>query len=1136
MSQLRNPFEPAPLPPTALPPLLEMPSVVFLPAHSDERSDVLGPPVRFSRPPFHPLSQEHVPAIIEEPGAPLIPRPEAERRIRSLRKSPGFSLLTESALLLKAYQLDMDVPPPRRHYVRERLLRLLAQLTGASPDPDQLHITFTTDDRPSVDENGQECYSRRLSLTDIAQACFDPWDYGGLARVRVVDAPLSPDYPSLRASMVLGLITEASWPADYETRFERFWKRHHVNYRTLSRLSFLDALGRKLTRGQISAGGYRLALDALGLDAFPDDIAILETSGRGKMAEVWGLSLNGSLIPGVFQVRSKQTSHCFIHVAGVRGRTIEYICDDPARMSRRLLDAINGSHWHRQVLDMLEKDDATPPIIEASLIHGDVFHALTSAHSHIVFESLGHADFDRLDMLKPVARAMTLAGAVDFWPTHTPVLEMIPEPSRCAAKLMGDFLDKHYGLALNADHVFIAYRHGQAQTPLGDSRRPTNSVLIPDDKPVSLSEALITHYQVQRPEGYIDHGGRTVVYLDTTGKGTWSADRALPIDPAAVEAHIRQLDFLTVMSGYIRDFWEQKAESIERAFSSVFIRQALIALKKGHLTRTSFDEIVKAVEQPAPRQWTAVGFHVQGSTISSLRPLYPGLLILEQSRGPRVLYQAGHTDAFVELHSNEDFHRHLRRATANKDWRESVMRYIPVRHHDRLDYLLRLWSGVLAPTPPVSLLRPWTDTAYNADTRQALSNSRIESRLDRPVFGFLRELLKRNALEDAQDRIVTTAEVSLRYWASWLNHLRLLLAPMSILLTPAFMASLAAELGDTGLGIALANLPGGRYEEKKQAVLSALSLGLLSIGPQTPRIVRSLSRVTKTAGKAVRTGAEMNKGSAQLTSLARRATPSRQTRMEKFFHTDAMLKRWTIPGHPRFGNLSVHAWKLGRKFLLWTSDRGQARTLVVSTHGHYMPWSSTTRIPLGTEIHTYAPHGYILVDPKLHRVVNKTAKPFAISTASDNTLTAGPSALPPLTNTDKIIAGTSLRGRIKNYTLSKYQNTRGETYEEIGHIVRHSHASPYHGQLPATPMDVLTVRNRFGMSAPTLANLFDTLYSLGIHYDKILLVHCRCSAIAALMQRAPIHMGAEMFFDPNPLPDFRGQLPDTFRHDFIDRS
>ena len=54
-------------------------------------------------------------------------------------------------------------------------------------------------------------------------------------------------------------------------------------------------------------------------------------------------------------------------------------------------------------------------------------------------------------------------------------------------------------------------------------------------------------------------------------------------------------------------------------------------------------------------------------------------------------------------------------------------------------------------------------------------------------------------------------------------------------------------------------------------------------------------------------------------------------------------------------------------------------------------------------------------------------------------------------------------------------------------------------------MDVLTVRNRFGMPDPTLDNLFRALSDAGIHYDRIVLLHCRCSLFKALIRQAPVY-------------------------------
>ncbi|MFH7397116.1 putative adhesin, partial [Pseudomonas syringae group genomosp. 7] len=76
-------------------------------------------------------------------------------------------------------------------------------------------------------------------------------------------------------------------------------------------------------------------------------------------------------------------------------------------------------------------------------------------------------------------------------------------------------------------------------------------------------------------------------------------------------------------------------------------------------------------------------------------------------------------------------------------------------------------------------------------------------------------------------------------------------------------------------------------------------------------------------------------------------------------------------------------WKLGGGFLLWKSDRGQGRTVVVSTHGYYTPWTATVKIHNGKEIRTYAPHGYEMVAPQLHRVVNGNFRPFSASSTAE---------------------------------------------------------------------------------------------------------------------------------------------------------
>ncbi|WP_459199994.1 dermonecrotic toxin domain-containing protein [Pseudomonas tremae] len=1074
--------------------LLEQPSVLR-PEHSSDRHDTLNASPKFTLPTaYSPLAQTPLPPVSEERGPEDIAS-HIERQLKAMRDSPGFRLIADSALLLKACQLDMDFPPPRQHYVREQLITLLMHKSGNVLDPDTLQITFSSDDLPAVDDQGQEHYSVSLSLTDVALTSFEPEHFLALYRSVITDTPISEDTPLLMTRQVFKWIGDMPLDHDYSAILEAFRVRHEATWRTLARLAFLDNLARQHTHRHISRDGYRLALDALGMSRFPLDGHVLDDSGRGELTEVRLLSLNGEQVPGIFQVRSKTTSHCFIHILGAKGKIAEYISDDPAHMPQRLLAAMNASGLYGHALLAMQQHAAV--IADAPLIEGDLFTALTQASFTAILN--GRNTCATIDLLRPVARSLALAGAADLWQTQPDILEQIPVASKMAAHIMANYLKDHHGLTLNPEHVFIAYKPGHSNRPLGVPRVAPIHVHTPDEKPVSLTEALTDHYRVDHPAGYVDHGGGTEVFFDPSGLGNREQGQILKISPQALENYISGFGFLNWMTQRIHDFWDQQHSTIERAFRSSFIAQLLISLKRGKLRRSSFDLVVETLAPDAQHQWRALGFFVQGSLIDGLVHQYTGLLVLELPGARKVLYQAGHAEGFLEFVDDTALALHLTRKTADPEWRETVMRYVPLSHQQRLNYLFKLWGGAQAPNPPASILRPWTDALYNPDTRQAMRHSLCEKRLSNTPFAFLHQRLRQNALDDAEEQITTPAQVSLADWTERLLHLQRLLVPMSLLLTPAFIASLATEVGLASLAIAATQLPGRRHAEKNHALLATLSLGLLQRAPQTPRMLRSLSRIAKPAA---------SKSQAALTAidraLRRHVVNPRQTRLEKFFHTDALLRRWTVTTSLSPTLLPIHAWKLGRRFLLWTSDRGQARTLVVSTHGYYTPWSRTVGIPNGTEIRTYAPHGYELVDPQLHRVVNKNARPFSHSNTAVHSVMPHTS-LEPLFITDKLIAGTSLPGRLKNYSLSKFQSATDETYDEIARVVGNSRASPLQGWLPPTPMDVLTVRNRFGMTPPSLADLFNSLSAQGIHYDRILLVHCRCAAFSALLSRAPVY-------------------------------
>ncbi|WP_397451586.1 dermonecrotic toxin domain-containing protein [Pseudomonas sp. NA-150] len=1044
---------------------------------------------------------------------PVTPPPDLnQKRLESLRKSPVARMLTGATLVLKAYQLDMDWPPPVRTYLQQRLSRALQDTAGKPLSPDDLHVHFSTEDNPAVEVDGHEHYSLQLSLTDLALLSFTPRDFLALIRCIEPDRPLDHSSPQLTTTAAVRLIMNARWTDDYAVLWEVFWARHEATYCALAKLSFLAGLARQYRQKKISRDGYHLALDALGLTAFPKTPDCLERPARATRAAISLLSINEQCIPGVFQLRSATTSHCFIHTLGRKPSALEYISDNPEHMTNRLLAAANASPWLAPCLDVVHSESKELATLGSKTIEGDVFAALTAAQKRFSLDRLDtdiHQTGDDAALFEPIARGLRIISTLDLWQSEPPILERVPVALKVAGRVMRTLIKRHHGLAVNPDQVFIRYVRGTSTSPLGNARTPTTHVHVPNEKPISLSQALMTNYRVEHAEGYLDHGARNIVYTDPDGKGQWTDDRLLAIDADAIERLVKGIDFLAQMTQAIDTFWDNQQAFIEQSFKTTFLAQAVISLKRGTLSRVGFDTVVQALDTRIDAvRWVALGLYVQYSLIDGPQEHYcAGLLVLVPAgKSPRVLYQAGQAQAFIEFNSSDELNQHIETAAKAAQWRQVVLSYLPVRHHQRFDYLLKLWAHEQQPTAPTSVFRPWTDVLYNHDVRKAQAHSLCEKALTGSPFAFMRETLKQNCLDDAQDQIITSKQVALDYWTHQLNRLQLLLAPLAFFLTPAAMASLATELGVLSLNISSAQLPGGRYREKNQALVTALSLGLLQAAPSTPRLLRALRKIA-TPALTTRLSIPLNSviRSKSFSALLNRLVNARKTRLERFFNTDSLLKTWNIPGHPAFGTLPVNVWKLERNFLLWTSDTAQARTLLVSTHGYDLPWGKTAQIPNGTELRTYVPHGYSLPDPGLHRVIRKRIKTFSILNNVDNTLASTSNLPTPYVMTDKLLAGTSRPGMIRNYRLSKFQSQDGESYQDISYLVRNSNLSPLHGQLASTPVDVLTVRNRLGIAHPTLENLFNALSAQGIHYDKILLVHCRCSAFKGLFGLAPTY-------------------------------
>lgn len=1037
------------------------------------------------------------------------------KHLARLRTRRVARLLSGSPWLLKAWQLALDCPTSVLTWLDERWSQALAGHLRKPVDLDAVHVDFTTDQDPAVDAAGNEQFELRLSLRQLGRMSLETRSLLALQGCAAPDQAVHDDLPGFTLEQLFKLLLQANWSWEYDQQLSHFWNRHGATWQMLARLAFLHGLDRQHRRRQISRDGYRLGLDALGLAQWPDTLQRLGATALTHRSTLHGVMLDDDPIPGVFHQRSRTTGHCYLHVLGDQHFCHEYISDTASWKPEKVMLALNASPWHRLHLSLaptgrgLELGSEITDVF-AHLCDAQRLFALTHPETEGFLELFDGSDLPEQDyLLPPIEPALAIVAALGCWHSEAGLRESIPTPKGVADRIMGRWLKRAHGIDLNPSHVFIRYRRGLSRKPWGSARTPpTNILVVPSERPVALGQALVDNFRALEPSGYDDEGGRWVVYTDPSGQGTWSQDREIPVTAASIEAYIRSIELLEVMTVRLNRFWEQKATAIARTLSSTLIAQALFSLKNGDLSRKGFDRLVLALEEdqisPTVRQtrWSALGFQLgSGQLIGGVNPACPGLLLLDQERDPGwILYQPGQQNAFVELQDRAQLIAHLCLSAASQYWRRTLLNHMPTRFHKRLDDILQIWGGVKPPPPPVSILRPWTDRHYNEALYKASRHVFFTQDLVQSPTGFILEHLRADSLHDAEDSIVTQRELTLGHWSQWVDRLQLLLAPMAILLPPVAIASLTASAASLSLKIQAASLPGDRDAERREVLLAILSLGLLQLGPAVPRLLGAFLRAGSAARltAAVRSGQPLRGFGAWL----QRLTHPRKTVLSPFFNTGVTLKNWNVSANPVFGTAPVRAWKLGNKFLLWTSDGAQARTLVVSSHGYHLPWSRATQIPNGTELRVYAPHGHKLVDPQLHKVVTQQVKPYA---QLDNTQAIpGPAVGPFATHeqASRLMAGTSLPGQIKNYKLMKFQSDAYESYKDISAIVGNSQRSPW-PTLPATPMDVLTVRNRFGVASPSLQDLFGELQRLGIHYDKILLVHCRCSAIKTLLGRAP---------------------------------
>lgn len=904
-----------------------------------DSNDVLPGPGAFSVSPF----AEGALALSPPPAAQVQPLPSPNtlnhRQLARRCASPVGRLLQGSFWALKAWQLDLEFPPSIQSWLDQRLQDDLRARFGMEVDLDTPQIRFSTHQHPAVDSDGQEHFELQLSIRQLGRTVLDPAAFLALKRCAEGDRPLLAELPQLTLHWLFEWLNDARWPSEYQALLSSYWDRHAETWQMLAKLSFLDRLQLLHSRRRISRDAYRLGLDALGLKTFPRTLKALHAATRPTHSAVHGILLNDEVIPGIFHLKSHTTGHCYLHLLGDQAQCHEYISDDAPWNPGKVLQALNRSPWHRLHLD-LGRGPASLALGEPA---EDVIAQLCVAQRQFSIDRLDAIEaFDRQQhdvaaedevVLMPIQPALALVSAQNHWHGPAPLHERVPSPAGIANRLMSRWLEREHGVKIDAQMVFLRYVRGSSTTPWGHPRIPANNLIVaPDEQPIALGRALMSNYREQLPLGYDDHGGRWVVYADPDGQGSGWQERPLQISAASVAAQIASVDLLAIITARLTQFWDRQGPTIERSLWSTFIGQALLALKGGELSKPAFDLVVSAMQQaqqpdtPRTVRWSTLGFYLSNGLPGGLDcPACVGLLLIgREGESAGVLYQAGQRQAFVEYRDHPQLIEHLTGAAADEHWRRTLLHYMPGRLHSRLAHLLELWGGCRQPSAPVSILRPWLDQLYNEDAHKARQHALCEQVIDGCPVALILTGLRRNSLDDAQDSVVTDREHVIDHWTQQTQRLQILLAPLAMVLPAVSLALLTASAATLALNIQAANLPGNRQQERRQVMFAILSLGLLQLGPATPRLLRAFGRF-RTAGAAAALGrvgvADGALPARGFSAWLRRATDARKTVFRPFFNGGGPLKSWSVAGNALFGTQPVVAWKLGRKFLLWTSDR-----------------------------------------------------------------------------------------------------------------------------------------------------------------------------------------------------------------------
>ncbi|MGL4539634.1 MAG: dermonecrotic toxin domain-containing protein [Candidatus Rhabdochlamydia sp.] len=707
------------------------------------------------------------------------------------------------------------------------------------------------------------------------------------------------------------------------------------------------------------------------------------------------------------------------------------------------------------------------------------------------------------------AFSTTIASAIAYIPyllpnihtTSSQLGELFPNPYTTASEFMKKAIKDKLGLDIDPDKTFIQESFYETKIILVHPSLPARFKKKMKRSSQSLTEAALSNYQ----EAYSFFNDiKTIIYQNHSGRAEYiSRNQLLDISPKDIENIIQEADLDILHKNKLGSFWSTHADRVKYFIKHKFLQEALEAYQNKILSEKNFKMVSEvafyslAIEEADLSDFINPHLYMEALNIAGYSST-DIFLFRDTSQQQVILYISGNKTAFFIFKNYKQCINFLEKNAKNKPkWQQLLTSHFSLDVQDSVLNALKkgpfIGGGFSIATAPFP--KPIDPNS--------IQHSLTTKPIEKSLFETIQKNIQERSYLDANVIITSDRELMLKRILNAVKSIELLLLLPSFgfpLLNWGILAALTTEVA-ANLYIAK---NADTVKERHQAAIDAGINSVEFIFSMAFLSARSL-KVSKSQNEIILQDQEklrlLNSGSGVFSFSEKNPISE-----ELFFDTTKSMKVWQMANSDGLlKHLDAKAWFLDEQFLLFTGKTKKAKHLIISSHGGYLPKSGIVQVPKNTDLVVLGPHGWQLVDPKTAKIAKGLVLPYGIinESAAIPTQTAlYPSLFSRSANTHihprktdiKLLAGTSVPGHIRNYTLSKYQRfgVGEESYLDIVRTIHHSrHPFPDIYKMGFQPVDILTIRNRRGKTLPTLADILKSLKSNGIHYDRITLEFCR---------------------------------------------